>query len=153
MKYLLQNPRDLWAGLFYVLFGSLIVWLGSDYGAGTARQMGPGYFPRAMGAILIVIGLCAMVRCVQRTGAALERLALRKAGIILGSLLLFAILLEPAGLVPSLMLLIVTAAFASPQFNWKTALLLASALTLFSVVVFVFGLGMPMSLFGSLSVA
>ena len=47
-----------------------------------------------------------------------------------------------------MLLLVLLSAYASPKFTWVPSLLIAVGLTVFSVVVFVKLLGLPMPIFG-----
>ena len=67
---------------------------------------------------------------------------------MLGSVVLFGVLVRGAGLVPSLILLVLTSAWASDKFKIKTALLLAVLTSVFSALVFVKGLGLPFAIVG-----
>ena len=62
------------------------------------------------------------------------------------ALLLFGYLLKPLGLVAALTLLVVVSAFAGHEFKLKEVLVLAFALIVLSVLVFVKGLGQPFPL-------
>ena len=59
------------------------------------------------------------------------------------SLVLFGLLMEYAGFVPALMVLIVGSAAAGREFKLVEALLLAAGLTAFAVALFIYGLGLP----------
>jgi 1-acyl-sn-glycerol-3-phosphate acyltransferase len=59
------------------------------------------------------------------------------------SLVLFGLLMEHAGFVPALLVLIVGSAAAGTEFRLIEVLLLAVALTAFSVALFIWGLGLP----------
>ena len=59
------------------------------------------------------------------------------------SLVLFGLLMDSAGFVPALLVLIVGSAAASSEFKLVEALLLAVGLTAFAVVLFIWGLGLP----------
>ena len=65
------------------------------------------------------------------------------------SLVMFGLLMEYAGFVPALMVLIVGSAAAGSEFNLKEALLLAAGLTAFAVALFIYGLGLPYPLFAA----
>ena len=62
--------------------------------------------------------------------------------------MLFGILVRGAGLVPALIALVVTSAWASEKFRLRTAVLLAIVTSVFSALVFVKGLGLPFALVG-----
>jgi putative tricarboxylic transport membrane protein len=59
------------------------------------------------------------------------------------SLVLFGLLMEYAGFVPALVVLIVGSAAASTEFRLIEALLLSVVLTAFAVALFIWGLGLP----------
>ena len=63
------------------------------------------------------------------------------------SLVLFGLLMEYAGFVPALMVLIVGSAAAGSEFKLVEVLLLAVGLTAFAVALFIYGLGLPYPLF------
>ena len=52
----ISNPKDFWAGALFVAIGVGTIILGSRYTLGSAARMGPGYFPRILGILLIVLG-------------------------------------------------------------------------------------------------
>ncbi len=51
------NQKDFWAGIMFIAFGAFFSIHGREYKFGEAARMGPGYFPTALGVILVVIGL------------------------------------------------------------------------------------------------
>lgn len=149
MTSAIKSPRDFWTGVWYAVFGSATVLAGSNYGLGTATRMGPGYFPVMLGTLLVVIGIASLARSFFRGGEPIGKFALKQAALILGSVLLFGLLIRPAGLVIALIVLVVGSSLASDKFNWKVSLLLSLGLVAFSSLVFVKGLGVPLPLFGS----
>jgi hypothetical protein len=50
------NTRDFYAGLLFVAFGVVALVMAQSYSIGTAARMGPGYFPRLLGILLIGLG-------------------------------------------------------------------------------------------------
>jgi len=65
--------KDFLAGILYMVFGLLGLWLGRDLESGTAEAMGAGFFPRLVCALLIAIGALLAALSVMRTGETLER--------------------------------------------------------------------------------
>ena len=55
----IRHPKDFFAGLLFIAFGIAAIVIGSNYALGTAARMGPGYFPRILGILLIALGPCA----------------------------------------------------------------------------------------------
>lgn len=144
----IRNPKDFWAGLIYLSMGFTAVYIAQDYSMGSAVRMGPGYFPTVLGVLLALIGLASVLRAFLRPGEAIGRLAWREALIVLGATALFGLLLRGAGLAVSLLTLVVLSAYASQRFRIKSSLLLAIGMTVFSVLVFIKGLGIPLPILG-----
>ncbi|NWG87458.1 MAG: tripartite tricarboxylate transporter TctB family protein [Hydrogenophilaceae bacterium] len=145
----IRNPKDFWAGLIYLGIGLAALYIAQDYAMGMAVRMGPGYFPKVLGSLLALIGLIALVRSFLRPGEAIGRLAWREALLVLGATVIFGLLVRGAGLALSLLALVVVSAYASKQFRLRPILLLAVGLSVFSVLVFIKGLGIPLPLLGS----
>jgi hypothetical protein len=59
------------------------------------------------------------------------------------SLVLFGLLMEHAGFIPALLVLIFGSALAGTEFRLIEVLLLSIGLTAFAVVLFIWGLGLP----------
>ena len=146
----MRNPRDFWAGAIYLALGIAVVWAGRGYAIGTAARMGPGYFPTVLGLLLAVFGAASLGRSFLRPGEQITAFAWKQVAHVLGAIVLFALLLEPAGLLVALTVLVVVGALASRH----TRADLVSGLALVGIVafcslVFVKGLGVPMPLLGS----
>jgi len=144
----IRDPKDFWAGFLFLVAGLAAIWLARDYPAGTALRMGPGYFPTALGGLLSVVGLAGIARACYRSGAPVPRLHGRLLAYVLGATLVFGLLILQAGLIAGVFVFTLVGAAASVHFRWRTALLLAGGLALFSVLVFVKALGLPIPLVG-----
>ena len=53
----LRPTRNILAGLMFVAFGLLGLWLARDLDGGTASDMGPGYFPQIVCILLVLLGV------------------------------------------------------------------------------------------------
>lgn len=145
----IRNPKDFWAGVLYMAFGAGAVWLVRDYGMGTALKMGPGYFPSVLGGLLVLIGIAALVRSFFSQGEPIGGLALKPMLYVTASTIAFGVLVRGAGVVPAIVVLALASAYASTRFRIGPALLLAAGLAAFCVIVFVYGLGVPLEPFGT----
>ena len=135
--------KDFWGGLMLIAIGTLAVVLARDYPLGTALRMGPGYFPTVLSGILVLFGLYLAVQGL-RAGEAIEGSWSPRALIIVPlSLVLFGVLMDRAGFIPALAVLIFGSAAASTEFRFGEVALLTVVLTAFCVAVFIFGLGLP----------
>lgn len=144
----IRSPRDFWAGLIYLGIGLGAFFIAQDYEMGTAVRMGPGYFPRVVSALLALVGVISLTRGFLRPGEAIGRLAWREALLVAGATAVFGLLVRGAGLALSLFVLVLISAWASRQFRLRATVLLAAGLAVFSVLVFIKGLGIPLPLLG-----
>jgi hypothetical protein len=149
MSLRIRSPKDFGAGLLYAGFGLAAILMAWDYGMGSASRMGPGYFPTALGTLLLLIGIASLVRSFVSDGERIGVIAWKAAALVTAGTILFGLLLRPAGLVPALVALILVSASASVRFRfqWRAGLLML-ALIAFCALVFVKGLGMPVPLLG-----
>lgn len=144
----IRHPKDFWTGIIFLIFGLAAVFIGQDYQMGTAGRMGPGYFPTILGGLLALIGVIAMIRSFVRPGEAIGRFYLKNLALISVAVLLFGFLMRDAGLLPAVLAVVLISAYASPKFSWLPTLLIAIGLAVFSIVVFVKLLGLPMPILG-----
>ncbi len=146
---MIRNFKDFWTGLIYMFFGTSAVIIARDYGMGTALRMGPAYFPTVLGSLLVVIGVIAVVRSFLQSGSPVGGFTVKGMVLVVTSTLAFGLLVKGAGLVVALPVLVISSGYASQRFRWGTALGLAAGLTLFCVLVFLKGLGVPLPIWGS----
>jgi hypothetical protein len=122
--------------------GAVALFLAWGYPAGTVLRMGPGYFPRVLGGILVLFGLYVAIMGLRRGGRIAGGWSPRALVVLPLSMVLFGVLVERAGFVPALVVLVVGSAAAGRQFRLGEVVLLAALLTALSVALFVWGLGL-----------
>jgi uncharacterized membrane protein len=143
MSLELRNSKDIWAGLMLIGIGGAAMLIARNYPFGTALRMGPGYFPIILGALLIVFGLAILAYGLRSREKIAGSWSLRALIVLPLSLVLFGVLMEHAGFIPAMMVLIFGSATASTEFKFVEILLFSIGLTVLSVAVFVWGLGLP----------
>jgi hypothetical protein len=148
MRKMIRSSKDFYAGLLYVFFGASAFVIARDYNMGTAFRMGPAYFPTVLSVVLIVIGVASVIRAFIVTGTPVGRIALSGLLWVTASVVLFGFLVGGAGLAVALPLLVVTSASASAKFRWRPTLVMAVGITIFCVLVFLKGLGIPLPVIG-----
>ena len=148
MSSLIKHPKDFYAGLMYASIGAGAAFIARDYNIGTSVRMGPGYFPVILGVLLMLVGGISMIRSFFHHGEAIPRFVWRDIFLVLGSVTVFGLTIRGAGLLPSLFVMVVICAYASSEFRLRTAVLLAAGSAIFSALVFVKGLGMPLAIIG-----
>ena len=147
MQLEFRNNRDFWAGIMLIATGAASVIIARDYSFGTSLRMGPGYFPSVLGGGLVLFGLYLVVVGLKRNEKMEGGWSLRALIVLPLSLVLFGVLMERAGFIPALIVLIFGSAAAGTEFKLVEVLLLALGLTAFSVALFIYGLGLPYPLF------
>jgi putative tricarboxylic transport membrane protein len=144
-----RNPKDFWTGIIYIAFGAAAIIIARNYGMGTAHKMGPAYFPVVLSVLLIVIGIISLVRSFIKPGTPIGRYAFKGLLLVTASTVLFGLIVRGAGLVIALPLLVIISSYASKKFSWKYSLTTAAVLTVFCILIFLKGLGVPLPVLGS----
>lgn len=146
----IRIKKDFVAGVIYIALALGFLWVAQDYKMGTASRMGPGYFPIVLGWMLCGFGVISVLRSFFTKGSQIGSIAWKKLAVISLGVLVFGALIGHAGLIFALPAMVIISALASEQsqFDWK-ALLVLVGLTVFCIVVFVKGLGVPMPIFGA----
>lgn len=140
----IRAPRDFWAGLMFIAFGVAFVVIAQNYQMGTSVRMGPAYFPTMLGGLLAILGVAIFAKSFVASGSPVPRFYFKPLILIVAATVLFGLLLKPLGLVLSLAVLVGVGAFGGLDFRWKEVAILIVVLAIFSVFVFVKGLGLPL---------
>ena len=142
----IRAPKDFWAGVMFIAFAAVALYVSRNYSLGTTIRMGPGYFPMLLGGMLALIGGILVVRSLVIAGDPLGHVRVLPLVVVAVAVVLFGVLLPRLGLVITLPLVIVVSALASVQSRRWEVLILALMLTVFSALVFVYGLRLPIPL-------
>ena len=146
----IRAPKDFWSGLMFCGFAVVGILAARGYSLGAAGKMGPGYFPLLLGGVLALLGVVLIARSIVLDGEPLPRFHILPLAVIAVAVCLFGVLIEPFGLVIALAVLTMLSAWAGPQFRWLEAIALTAVLIVFSIGVFVYALGLSLSVWPSL---
>ena len=141
-----RSPKDFYAGLLFIAFGIAALVIGSNYTLGSAARMGPGYFPRLLGILLVVLGALLSLRALRLQGSPIPAWRWRPTLVVLASVVIFGLILNFAGLVLSTIVLIIMASAASHEFRPREATISAVFLAALCVGIFVIGLKMQIGI-------
>jgi hypothetical protein len=136
-----RSPQDLVAGSIFLVCGLIGIWGSSFYPMGTALQMGPGYFPALIFAVMAALGAIIFIKGLVAAGPGFDRWAWRPVVVILGALAVFALAAAPLGFVVSSMGLVLIATAATDGLSLSSRLMLAGVIAAFCWALFVLGLG------------
>jgi Tripartite tricarboxylate transporter TctB family len=143
----LPDSKDFWAGVMLIAIGAAAIFIGRDYPFGTALRMGAGFFPLVLGAALVLFGIYFAVRGLRSSDRIEGNWSPRALVILPLAFVLFGVLMQHAGFVPALLVLIVGSAAAGTEFKLVEVLVLAGLLTVMCVALFIWALGLPYPLF------
>ena len=144
-----KSLRDILAGVIFAGFGLAFAIASLGYDLGTPLRMGPGYFPLVLAVVLIALGLAIAGKALVDVGVEpLGAIPWRGLVLLLAAPVTFGLTIKGLGLAPSLFVTALMSAFASRRTPLSVAVLLAALLTLFCVLIFVYGLGITVPVFG-----
>jgi hypothetical protein len=143
MKLDLRNNKRFLSGLMFIGIGAVALYIARDYPMGSALRMGPGYFPNVLSGVLILFGIGMLTQGILTPQRVEGSWSLRALCILPLSTVVFGVLMEHAGFLPALIILIPMAAYAGTSFRLREVLMLAGGLTAASWALFIWGLGLP----------
>jgi hypothetical protein len=109
------DAQSIFAGLMFLAFAAVMLWLNTDHPIGTARRMGPGYMPMLAFWILGVLGVAILAGGLFSGPDPIGRFAWRDLGLILAAMVVFGLLVERLGFVVSIILCVVVASLAEKR--------------------------------------
>ncbi len=150
MRSLRSYGRDYYGGALMILIGAGAALGGLRYRIGTPGNMGPGFFPAAVGALLALIGLAIALTAGLGPGEEGARILpdWRGWGCIIGGTLAFVVLGQYGGLVPATFAIVFISALGDRTNSIRQAFWLAGAMVAISIVVFWWALQLQLPLFG-----
>ena len=143
MKFDWRNNRDFFGGLMYIVIGAAGMWIARDYPFGSALRMGPGYFPSVLAGMMIAFGVTIMMMGFKNNEKIKGNWSIRALIVVPLATVTFGYLMEEAGFIPALLVLIPFAAVAGREFKLVEIALLTVGLTILSTLMFIKGLGLP----------
>lgn len=135
--------KDFWSGIMLLVIGIGAASIARGYPMGTVLRMGSGYFPTILSGILVLFGLALLLRSMRTTESIEGGWSARGLIILPIAFALFGFLLDRAGFVPAIFVLVIGSAAAGPEFKILEALGLALFMAVLGVAVFIYGLGLP----------
>jgi hypothetical protein len=142
--------RDVLAGAIFIALGLVFLIGALGLERGTAFRMGPGYFPLVLAGLLVLIGAAIALRALREEELAINMHAVPWRGLvlILGAPVLFGLTVRGLGLLPAIAIVALISSFASRRMKPVLAAGITVVLTVFCVLVFNVGLGLPIRLIG-----
>lgn len=132
------DRRELTGGLLVAATGAAIAIYGAaHYAMGSVVSMGPGMIPVAMGVLLAIFGLIIALGARTAPRTRHSAVKIEAPGVILASVLAFALLISSFGLLPAVAGTVILATLAERPFRPMLSLKLAAGMTVIAWLIFV----------------
>ncbi len=140
----IRGPKDFYSGLVFVFFGLLALVLSRSYPMGSAMHMGPGYFPKILGGLLVLLGLIIAIRGLLKMSEEIKAWAPLPLVMVLAAVVVFAYTLQPLGLVLATLALVVISCLGGSDFRIREIFVLYLLMAVLVVGIFIYGVGLPL---------
>ncbi|QTG16880.1 tripartite tricarboxylate transporter TctB family protein (plasmid) [Agrobacterium tumefaciens] len=144
-----KSRKDVFAGAIFIAIAALFLIQGAQYEFGTAIQMGPGFFPVVLAAILAIFGILTIIGGFRKEPEEAEpAISWRAIFLICMALAIFGAGARSLGLVPVVLICTFMTAFASRKNSLVSSLVMAFVMAALCYVVFKVGLAISLPSIG-----
>lgn len=133
-------------GLVFLSVAIFLFYINQEFEIGTATDMGPGYFPLLLSAVMCVFGMMCVVISLRERGDLDTKFSARNMVLIMISILIFATMLPYAGFLLTAFLSLVVSSMTNHDFRWRPVMIYSAAMTVIASLIFPVGLGLQMPL-------
>ena len=142
-----MSGQDLLCGVMFAAVGAGALWVGRNYPMGSPVRLGSGVFPMLLSYGLIGVGAIIFIKGLLTDGPRLTGWAWRPVLLITLAAVCFALLIEPAGLVATMLVVMTLGALAGEGHKLRELAMFMLVMILMAIGIFVWGLGMPIKVF------
>jgi putative tricarboxylic transport membrane protein len=142
----IRGPREFWGGLALVAIALFALWASRDLPGMRGFAFGPGTAPRMFAIVLALLGAVIAFGGLMNKGPGIDRFYFRGPFFITLSVVLFAWMVRPLGLVIASFLSIMAAAGATHDARLVETLIWGAVLTAFCCLLFPVALNLPLQL-------
>jgi putative tricarboxylic transport membrane protein len=142
----IRNPRDFWGGLALIALAIFAIWASRDLPGQRGFAFGPGTAPRLFAGALAILGAVVALVGLITDGPPIERYRFRGPVMIVISIVAFALMVRPLGLIPATFLTFMISILGSTEMRWVEGTIGAVAMTVGCWLLFVVLLNLPFQL-------
>lgn len=139
----IRNPQDFWGGLTLVGLALFALWASSNLPGTHGFAFGPGTAPRLFAGCILVLAGAIAISGLFTDGQPVGKFYIRGPIVVMISIMLFAAMVRPMGLVITTFVSFMVAASASRETRWMEVTIVAVAFTIGCVLLFVYALNLP----------
>lgn len=141
-----HNFRDIASGTALIALGIFVsAYAYATLNLGTPTRMGPGLYPFSLGILLSLLGLLIVIPTFSTPGP-MEPVSWRSVLAVLASIVIFAVVVRWLGLLPAIVLMILTAVLAEKKIKMRELIGLIIFVPMAAWLIFIVGLGVPLPL-------
>ncbi|MCM2435936.1 tripartite tricarboxylate transporter TctB family protein [Agrobacterium rosae] len=144
-----KSRRDVFAGAIFIAIAAIFLIQGMKYDFGTAIQMGPGFFPIVLAAILAIFGVLTVIGGIRKEPEETDgTIAWRAIFLVCLALAIFGAGARSLGLLPVVFICTFMTAFASRKNSLLSSAIMAVVMAVLCYVIFKIGLAISLPAFG-----
>ncbi len=148
--------KEIFSGLLMIVIAAGFAWIilkpTGGLSLGSARAMGPGYFPLMICALLTFLGALLLLHGFARGTDSINIVPFRSLLLVSLAPIAFALLVRPLGFIIAVSTMVMIGAWSSLRMTLIGSIYITIGMTIFSTVLFYYLLKMPISLFGDGSI-
>lgn len=143
----ITSQEDFWAGVMFIGFGALAIFISQDYPFGTAARMGPGYFPTWIGIIMVCLGAAIAISGFKNEGEGIGAWPWKPMILLSVAFIIFGWAIDQIGFILAMAAVGLLASAAGNDYRWKESILVTIGLIIGCWALFIKGLELPFPLF------
>jgi len=148
MKLSLRSSKQVWAGLLFMVIGLAVLTVSRGYTLGTARAMGPGYYPMVLAILMTILGFAAVVQDLfRRRSEPVGTMDIVPVSFLVAGVVAFGLLIERGGLVAALLGLIALVSYQRVRTRPLEVLAIFLVVTVLTVGIFIYLIKLPIDVF------
>ena len=142
----IRGPQDFVGGVALIAIALFALWASSDLQGMHGFSFGAGTVPRIFGVLLLGLGIAVMVVGLVTDGEHITTYAWRGPLFVSLSILSFAVMIRPMGLIFAAFTSFLISALGTPETKWKETIIVGICLTTFCSLLFPYALGLPLQM-------
>jgi hypothetical protein len=145
----IKSQRDFCSGLMFIVVGVVFAVGATHYPMGGSAKPGAGYFPLILSVVMAILGAIVLFKSLTietEGGDPVGAIAWRPLIVIVAAIAVFGATINSLGLFLAVPILILISSLAGDEFKWVGVLITCVVLTLFSWLIFVYGLKLTIPL-------
>ena len=149
----IKSQRDFFSGLMFIAVGVVFAIGATNYSMGTSAKPGAGYFPLILSVLMAILDAIVLFKSLTietEGGDPIGAIAWRPLIVIVAAIAVFGATINSLGLILAVPLLILISSLAGDEFKWQGVVINSVVLTLFSWLIFVYGLKLTIPLWPKL---